>query len=156
MLFESGAIAMHIAERSTALMPVAPDRTARTRTWMLAALSTVEPPILALNALNALNALGMTAPGSEGVAEARDKIARFVTQRLQSLSDWLEGREHLEGEFSAADLLSTSVLRILRDTDRVSSMPVLQAYQQRCEARPAFARALAAQMRPFATNAPAG
>lgn len=150
MLFESGAIAMPIAERSTALMPVAPDRTARTRTWMLAALSTVEPPILALNALV------MTTPGSEGVAEARDKIAGLVTQRLQSVSQWLKGREYLEGDFSAADLLTTSVLRILRDTDRVSSMPVLQAYQQRCEARPAFARALAAQMRPFATNAPAG
>lgn len=50
----------------------------------------------------------------------------------------------------------TTVLRILRDTDRVSSMPVRQADQQRCEARPAFARALAAQMKPFAANAPAG
>jgi glutathione S-transferase len=62
----------------------------------------------------------------------------------------------LEDEFSAADLLMTTVLRTLRDTDRVSSMPVLQAYQQRCEARPAFARALAAHMKPFAANAPAG
>jgi glutathione S-transferase len=148
VLFESGAIVMHIAERSTALMPAEPDRAARTRTWMLAALSTVEPPILALNAL------GMKAPSSEGVTASRDKVAAQVTQRLQSLSQWLEGREHLEGGFSAADLLMTTVLRILRDTDRISSMPVLRAYQHRCEARPAFQRALAAQMKTFEAHAP--
>jgi glutathione S-transferase len=148
VLFESGAIVMHIAERSTALMPAEPDGAARTRSWMLAALSTVEPPILALNAL------GMKAPSSEGVTGPRDQVAALVTQRLQSLSQWLEGREHLERGFSAADLLMTTVLRILRDTDRVSSMPVLCAYQQRCEARPAFQRALAAQMKAFAAHAP--
>lgn len=150
VLFESGAIVMHIAECSTVLMPAEPARAARTRTWMLAALNTVEPPILTLNAL------GMTAPSSEGVATVHEEAAALVTQRLQSLSEWFEGREYLEGEFSGADLLMTTVLRILRKTDRVSSMPVLRAYQQRCEARPAFERALAAQMRPFAENAPAG
>ena len=148
VLFESGAIVMHVAERSTALMPAEPDRAARTRTWMLAALNTVEPPILSLNAL------GMKAPSSEGVTEVREQVAALVTHRLQSLSRWLEGREHLEGGFTAADLLMTTVLRILRDTDRVSSLPVLHAYQRRCEARPAFQRALAAQMRPFAAHAP--
>ena len=45
----------------------------------------------------------------------------------------------------------TSVLRILRHTDLVDEQPVLVAYQQRCEARPAFQKALAGQMEAFRT-----
>ncbi len=148
VLFESGAIVMHIAERSAALMPTDPDRAARTRTWMLAALSTVEPPILALNAL------GLKAAKSEGVAATREQVAGQVRKRLQSLSDWIGDKDHLEGPFSAGDLLMATVLRILRDTDMVASMPVLDAYQRRCEARPAFRKALDAQCSAFAANAP--
>jgi glutathione S-transferase len=47
------------------------------------------------------------------------------------------------------------VLRILRHTDLLAEQPALAAYRARCEARPAFAKALAAQMEPFARNAPA-
>jgi glutathione S-transferase len=46
-------------------------------------------------------------------------------------------------------ILMTSVLRILRHTDLLEEQPVLLAYKQRCEARPAFVRALAAQMAAF-------
>jgi glutathione S-transferase len=35
-------------------------------------------------------------------------------------------------------------------------MPVLEAYRLRCEARPAFQKALADQMANFAANAPPG
>ena len=134
---------------STALMPAAPGRAARARTWMLAALNTVEPPILALNRL------GMERAKSEGVAETREQVAGLVRQRLESVAHWLDGKEHLEGDFSAGDLLMTTVLRVLRDTDMVSSLPVLAAYQRRCEARPAFQAALAAQLATFAAHAPA-
>jgi glutathione S-transferase len=149
VLFESGAIVLHIAEQSPALMPSVVDARLRVRTWMFAALSTVEPPILALNAL------GMKAPANDGVVPTRDQVAGRVDQRLDSLAAFLEGRQHLEGDFSAADLLMTTVLRVLRDTDRVASRPALRDYQARCEARPAFQRALAAQMNTFAHNAPA-
>ena len=148
VLFESGAIVMHVAERSTALMPADVARAARTRTWMLAALNTVEPPILALNRL------GMAEAKSEGVAETREQVAGLVRQRLESVARWLDDRDHLEGDFSAADLLMTTVLRVLRDTDMVTSQPVLAAYQRRCEARPAFQAALAAQLATFAAHAP--
>ena len=113
------------------------------------AVSTVEPPILALNSL------GMKAPTSDGVAPTRDQVSGRVDQRLDSLAAFLEGRQYLEGDFSAADLLMTTVLRVLRDTDRVASRPVLRDYLARCEARPAFQRALAAQMDTFARHAPA-
>jgi glutathione S-transferase len=43
----------------------------------------------------------------------------------------------------------SSVLRILRDTDVLEAFPNLAAYRARCEARPAFQRALAGQLGDF-------
>ena len=74
--------------------------------------------------------------------------------RLADLSSWLDGRDYLVDSFTAADLLMTTVLRILRHTDLVAKMPILEAYRLRCEARPAFQKAMADQMAPFAENAP--
>jgi glutathione S-transferase len=66
----------------------------------------------------------------------------------------LERREHLEDRFTAGDLLMATVLRILRDTELIAKRPALDGYVRRCEARPAFQRALADQLAPFAANAP--
>jgi len=43
----------------------------------------------------------------------------------------------------------TAVLRALRHTDLVAEVPSLEAYKARCEARPAFARALGDHMAVF-------
>ena len=67
----------------------------------------------------------------------------------------LATRDYLEHEFTGADLLMSTILRILRHTDLVKNMPVLAAYQARCEARPAFGRALERQLAPFEKYAPA-
>jgi len=147
-LFESGAIVLHIAEAAPALLPIEASQRLRARTWMFAALSTVEPPILALNAL------GMSAPRSDGVAAVRNEVSARVDSRLDSVAAFLADKDYLEGGFSAADLLMTTVLRVLRDTDKVASRPVLAAYQRRCESRPAFAKALAGQLAAFEQNAP--
>jgi glutathione S-transferase len=45
-LFESGAIVLHIAECSKALLPDDPNARRRAITWMFASLNTVEPPIV--------------------------------------------------------------------------------------------------------------
>ncbi len=147
-LFESGAIVLHIAEGSPALLPADAASRLRARTWMFAALNTIEPPILALNAL------GMTAPVSDGVAPVRERVSTHVDTRLDSLAEFLGDKDYLEGGFSAADLLMTTVLRVLRETDKVVSRPVLAAYQRRCESRPAFAKALGDQLAAFAQNVP--
>ena len=47
-LFESGAIVLHIAERNAGLLPDDANARARAITWMFAALSTLEPPIVDL------------------------------------------------------------------------------------------------------------
>ena len=76
-----------------------------------------------------------------------------MQKRLAALEDWLGGRDYLEDRFTAGDLLMTTVLRILRHTDIVAERPALKAYQARCEARPAFRRAMADHLRPFAAGA---
>src|SRR6202008_642784 len=48
VLFETGAIVFHIAERHAGLLPEDASARARAITWMFAALNTVEPPILEL------------------------------------------------------------------------------------------------------------
>ena len=81
--------------------------------------------------------------------ERRPAAVESVRQRLAELAACLDGRAYLVESFSAADVLMTSVLRILRHTDLVEAEPVLLAYKERCEARPAFGKALAGQMAAF-------
>jgi glutathione S-transferase len=129
-------------------MPCDPGARARMKTWMFAALNTVEPPIQILGEIDRQQA------EQESAGLRRPAMAKVVMRRLANLSDSLDGRDYLEGRFTAADLLMTTVLRILRHTDLLSQFSVLQAYRRRCEARPAFQKALADQMAAFARNAP--
>jgi glutathione S-transferase len=148
VLFESGAIVLHIAERSEALMPVEPAGRARAKTWMFAALNSVEPFIQELAAIDLFHA------GEEWAKLRRPGAVDAVKARLADVSGWLEGREYLEERFTAGDLLMTTVLRILRHTELLAQFPVLEAYRLRCEARPAFSKAMADHMAPFAKYAP--
>ena len=146
-LFESGAIVIHIAEQSDALMPSDPNGRARTSAWIFAALNSVEPQIQNLAELDLFHA-------REGWASLRRPMVMEATQkRLAAVEGWLGNRDYLEERFTAADLMMTTVLRILRHTDIVSGRPALKAYQERCEARPAFKKALADHLRPFEATA---
>lgn len=147
-LFESGSIVLHIGERSPVLLPTDPARRARAITWMFAALNSLEPPVQNLASIDLFFA-------NEEWGKARRPGAEKMAQiRLNELAVSLEGRDYLDGKFTAGDLLMVSVLRLLRHTSMVKDMPVLAAYLARCEARPAFQRALAAQVGHFEKNAP--
>ena len=146
-LFESGAIVLYIAERSEALAPADAHGLARTKAWMFAALNSVEPAVMNLVALDLFHA------GEAWAAERRAQAVEAVHKRLAALEQWLGGRDHLEDRFTAGDLLMTTVLRILRHTDIVSARPTLRAYQERCEARPAFKKAMADHLRPYQSAA---
>ncbi len=149
-IFESGAIVTHLAEHSPALMPTEERGRALVKTWMFAALNTVEPPI------SMLNVIDLADPEvREGTAKLREAVLERIGTRLDAVAKFLGDREHLvEERFTAADLLMVSVLRVLRTTDCVAKRPTLEAYKLRGEARPAFQRALIAQMETFAANAP--
>jgi glutathione S-transferase len=148
-IFETGAIVLHLAERSEALMPRDPSGRARTASWVVASLSSVEPMIMELAGIDLFH------PDEDWARARRPEAERKVRERLARLSTWLGEREYLEDRFTAGDLMMTTVLRILRHTDLVAEHPGLARHQARCEARPAFQRALAAQLAPYATHAPA-
>jgi glutathione S-transferase len=148
-LFETGSILLHIGEKSETLLPKDPARRARITTWMFAALNSVEPHIQNLTTID------LFFSNEEWAKTRRPGAVKLAQSRLDSVAASLQGHDYLEGEFSVADILMTSVLRFLRHTTMVKDMPVLAGYQARCEARPAFQRALDAQLAPFAKYAPA-
>jgi glutathione S-transferase len=147
MLFESGAIVQYVAERSPALLPIEPAGRARVMSWMFAAVSTLEPTASNLQEVDWFNAKEPWAK------PRRPAVVDFLRMRFGSLSDWLRDRDHVAGAFSAADILVTSVLRMVRHTEMVAEWPVLAAYQARCEGRSAFQRALRDHMAAFAEPA---
>jgi glutathione S-transferase len=147
-MFETGAIVLHIADRSERLMPRDPAGRARAMSWVVAALNSLEPMIMELVSVDIFNA------NAEWAKLRRPEAEKIVKQRLGRVSDWLGGRDYLEDHFTAGDLMMTTVLRILRHTDLVADYPNVEAYQARCEARPAFQRALDAQLATFAKHQP--
>jgi len=149
-LFESGAMVHYIAERSPALMPEDADGRSQVTMWMFGALNSVEPPVMMLNILDMI----YQGPKGENYEGLRAWVAGWVESRLDALVVVLQGKDYLLGRFTAADILLTTVLRILRDTDFVEKRAVLAAYQQRCEARPAFQKAMHDHLASFARHAP--
>lgn len=147
-LFESGAIVQHIAEKSEVLMPRDPAGRARAITWMFAALNSLEPHLQSFTAIDVFFA------NEEWAKLRRPSALQMAEKRLDELATWMKGREWLEDRFTAGDLLMSSVLRVLRHTNLVAARPALEAYRQRCEARPAFQKALADQLAAFEKHAP--
>jgi glutathione S-transferase len=145
-LIESGAIVFSIAEDCAALMPV--DKRAETLTWMFVALNTVEPPV------NNLSVMDLQHSEAEWARLRRPAVLDLVNARLRVLSERLEGRDYLLGGFTAADILMATVLRLIRHTDLVAQFPAVDAYLKRCEARPAFQKALSGQMADFERDTP--
>src|ERR1700742_4037476 len=143
LLFETGAIVLHIAEHHAGLFPDDANARARAITWMFAALNTVEPPILEL----------VTAKFVEGenpcTEERLPLIKDRIRGRLGQLSARLGDADWLDGTFSAGDLLMVSVLRRLGGSGLLEEHPNVGAYVARGEARPGFRRAFADQLAVF-------
>ena len=142
-LFESGSIVHHIAERHAGLLPDDANARARAITWMFAAFSTVEPPIVDLST-------AMILERNETWHALRLPLVKDrIRDRLGQLSAHLGDADWLDGAFSAGDLLMVSVLRRLNASDLLQEYPNLSAYVARGEARPAFRRAFDAQLATF-------
>ncbi|MEQ8639358.1 MAG: glutathione S-transferase family protein [Alphaproteobacteria bacterium] len=144
-MFESGAIVLHIAAASEALAPKNATGRARVASWVFAATTSLEPHVQNYNFL----------PEGDN-EERRAQMKSRLKDRLDAVSTWLGDRDYLEDRFSAGDLVMSTVLRDAAASGLLKQLPNLDAYHQRCEARPAFGRALQAQMQPFRDNAPAG
>jgi glutathione S-transferase len=142
-LFESGSIIFHIAQHHAGLLPEDPNARARAITWMFAALSTMEPPIVDLDIIELLE-------NDETWFEERLPVVKDrIRTRLRELSDRLGDADWLDGAFSAGDLMMVSVLLRLQGSGLVEEFPNLSAYVARGEARPAYKRAFDAQLAVF-------
>ncbi|MBN8808114.1 MAG: glutathione S-transferase family protein [Sphingomonas sp.] len=139
ILFETGGIVLHIAERRPGLLPADPDARARAISWMFAAVNSVEPAILEL----------FNAKVVEGDRPWAAERLPIVTERargpLRRVAAALGDREWLDGAFSAGDLMMVSVLLRFRPSGILDEFPTLAAYVARGEARPAYIRAFEAQ-----------
>lgn len=147
VLFESGAIVLHIAEQHAGLLPLDAHARARAVAWMFAALATLEPPVVQREVSMYL----------EREASWHEQRLPLVEERIRKRLDELAGRlgdgEWLDAAFSAGDLLMVQVLRRLSGSGMLEDYPNLAAYVARGEARPAFRRAFAAQLAVFTGKA---
>jgi glutathione S-transferase len=142
-LFETGSILLQVAASHPGLLPTDPAARARAITWMFAAVSTVEPPIVEWQNL-------MLLERNESWYEQRlPALKDRIRQRLDQLTAHLGDADWLVGAFSAADIMMVHVLRRLGASGLLDEYPVLAAYIARAEARPAYRRAFAAQLAVF-------
>jgi glutathione S-transferase len=141
-LFESGAIVLHIAERSETLLPKDPVTRARAVQWLIAALNSVEPSVVNVFLIDRIF------KNEEWAKLRRPGVVEFMNKKLDAVATRLGDKPFLDGErFTAGDLMMSTVLRFHSEVAKRD--PRLAAYIDRCTARAAFERALNAQLGDF-------
>jgi glutathione S-transferase len=144
VLFETGAIVLHIGERCEALLPKEPGARARAMQWVFAALNSIEPFVMNVALID------LFYKDEQWAKLRRPGAVEFLKKRLGALSKSLGDKPFLDGDrFTAGDLVMSTVLRILQRGDIVNGDKRLATYIERCAARPAFQRALNAQVGDF-------
>jgi glutathione S-transferase len=141
-IFESGAILLHLGERSGALMPADPRGRSEAKEWLFAALNSVEMASLPWSLLKFSGDTGDTCQWK--------LFDRFLKARLKHMETVLAGRQWLAGTFSVADILMADVLRLVDRFDGLAEHSACRGYVARATARPAFVKAHADQMAHFA------
>lgn len=142
VLFESGAIVLHIGERSEELLPKEPKARARAIQWLIAALDSVEPAVWNLFVADFIHT------NADWAKLRRPGAAEFMKKKLDALVKRLGDKPFLDGDrFTAGDLMMTTTLRFHPEIPKL--YPQLAAYMNRCTARPAFRRALDAHLGDF-------
>jgi glutathione S-transferase len=141
-IFESGAILLHLGERSDLLLPTDPRRRSEAIEWLFAALNSVEMASLPWSIFKFT--------GDTEETPGRKSLDNFLVSRLQHMETVLAGREWLAGSFSIADIAMVDVLRLVDRFDGLEGHPACREYVARATARPAFGKAHADQMAHFA------
>lgn len=140
VMFESGAIVLHIAQGHPGLLPQDAAAQARAVAWLFAALNTVEPVVLELETARFLDG------DKPWYAERLPVVEGRIRRRLTDLAAALGRDDWLDGTFSLADLVMVGVLLRLGNQGVLAEFPALTAYIARAQARPAYQRAFAAQL----------
>lgn len=142
-LFETGAILLYLGERDERLLPAEGQARWDAIAWTIAALNSVEPFITRIAGYDLFH------HDKEWMPAAREAALPLARQKLKRVNDALDGREWLAGRFSIADIAMVTVLNNLRHTDLVAEQEALADYHRRGTERPAYRRALDAQLADF-------
>lgn len=142
-IFETGAILLYLGDRDERLLPADGQARWSAISWLFSALNSVEPVVQRIVTYDLRHKDEPWAPG------AREAALGMCQQKLMRVNDALDGKDWLAGTFSVADITMVTVLNILRHTELVAEYPALAAYKQRGEDRPAYRRALDAQLADF-------
>jgi glutathione S-transferase len=141
-IFESGAILLHLGERSDVLMPADPHGRSEVIKWLFASLNSVE--------MASLPWFLFKVSGDTAETPGRQHLDAFLKARLNHMEAVLAGREWLAGTFSVADILMADVLRLVDRLDGLADHQACRDYVVRSTARPSFLKAHADQMAHFA------
>ena len=143
-IFESGAMVLRIAERGGKLLPTDPAARSRAIQWMVAALNSVEPFVMALVINDVFEAEREWSKARHGHVEERLQIRLGELEAALGDKKWLDG-----DEFTIGDLMMISVLGGLRGTGQLDSHPKLADYVRRGETRPSHKKAMADHLATF-------
>jgi glutathione S-transferase len=131
---ESAAVVLYVGEKSGKLVPSDVEGRTRVMQWCFAAVATIEPTLTSLDVIDIFDS---------GNKKLRGEVRKLADRWLTDLERRLEGREWIAcDDFTAADIMMAGVLRTIRKTDLMQPFPRMQAYYQRCFARPAWQRTL--------------
>ncbi len=131
---ESGAILLYLARKTGKLMPRDLAEEAQVLRWSVAALNTIELPILSLWFVDLTG--GKESKPSEALHDWAD-------MRLKQLDGWLETRQFIAtADFTVADILMTHVLDAGTQKEMLKPYANLLAYRARCTGRPAWQKTL--------------
>jgi glutathione S-transferase len=105
-----------------------------------AALNSIEPTLMDLAEVD------FFIEDERKKADRRRDVVKAVEFKLTQLTNALGSRHYLVGSaFTIADMMTSSVLKIVHHTDLLDNYPNLEAYCERCFARPAYQKAIADQ-----------
>ncbi len=140
-MFESAAICLQLADLNQdagLIGPVGSPERGLVYQWVVFAVSELEAPLIRW--IRELGEEVTDPPARDRFTEAAVAVQSALAER-----DWL-----VNDRFSVADVMCASVLQGANARELLGPWPELEAYVQRGEARPAYARAAAISDRPRA------
>jgi len=140
-IFESGAILLHLGERSEALIPADARGRSEVIEWLFAALNSVEAASLPWSIFKF--------SGETAESPIYRQFDEFLKLRLKHMQAVIARQEWLAGTFSVADILMADVMRLVDRFDGLAEYPACRDYVARATARPCFVKAYADQMAHF-------
>ena len=131
---ESGAILLYLARKSGKLLPRDLAGEAQVLRWTIAALTTIEVPVLSLWFVNM--------SGGKGTKPS-EALNGWANLRLKQLDGWLANRQFIAtDDFTVADIVMTHVLVGGNPEEMLQPYPNILAYRARCMERPAWKKTL--------------